>query len=94
MSSSSILGCQSRVSLICASGSIFYSYCNIVIIIVQCENPSCFASLFIFARSCLVVYCMYPCDQSTHYLLPYYVCVYVFRRYSFYRCFRVSCVLL
>jgi len=50
-----------------------------------------------YSRSfCLVLYCMYPCDQSNthHHVLPYYVCVYVFRRYSFYRCFRVCyCVM-
>jgi len=48
MSSSSILGCQPRVSFICASGSIF-------LFVLWCENPSCFASLFILALSVLCI---------------------------------------
>ena len=67
LSSSSILGCHSRVSFICASGSIF-------LFVLWCENPSCFASLFILALSVLCGI-VYPCDLSTHYLPPLCLCL-------------------
>ena len=72
MSSSSILGCESIE---------FRLFVPVVLVFIRFVVWESFLLRFSFySRSfCLVLYCVYSCDQSTHYLpLPYYVSFFMF----------------